>query len=58
VSTETGLRDRWDEAPPLVWKAEGVGSGYAGAVVEKGLVCTLGERDGRFFVSCALTGRR
>jgi outer membrane protein assembly factor BamB len=51
VSPETGLLDRWDEAPPLVWKAEGVGGGYAGAVVQKGLVCTIGERDGKVFVS-------
>src|SRR5262245_54950268 len=51
ICTEKGLHDRWDEAPRLLWKAEGVGKGYAGAVVEKGIVCTLGERDGRFFVS-------
>ena len=35
VSAEKGLLDRWEEAPPLVWKAEGLGSGYAGAVVDR-----------------------
>src|SRR5262245_32375883 len=51
ISTERGLLDHWKEAPPLVWKAEGLGSGYAGTVVENGIVCTIGERDGKFFVS-------
>src|SRR5262245_15653985 len=51
VSAEKGLLDRWDKAPPLVWKAEDVGNGYAGAVVDNGMVCTIGERDGKFFVS-------
>jgi outer membrane protein assembly factor BamB len=50
VSTEKGLLDRWEEAPPLVWKAHGLGSGYAGAVVGDGLVCTMGERDGKMTV--------
>jgi outer membrane protein assembly factor BamB len=47
VSPETGLLDRWKETPPLVWKAEGLGNGYAGAVVDRGIVCTLGSRKGK-----------
>jgi outer membrane protein assembly factor BamB len=50
ASAEKGLRDRWGEAPPLLWKAEGLGSGYAGAVVAGGLVCTMGTRDGKAVV--------
>jgi len=47
VSTATGLLDRWEDAPPLVWKAQGLGNGYAGAVVEGGIVCTMGHRKGK-----------
>src|SRR5262245_16807071 len=47
VSTEKGLLDRWTDAPPLVWKAQGLGSGYAGAVVDGGIVCTMGSRKGK-----------
>src|SRR5437763_14861741 len=49
-SAERGLLDHWKEAPPLVWKAEGLGNGYAGAVVQGGVVCTLGGRKGKTFV--------
>jgi outer membrane protein assembly factor BamB len=41
------LRDAWEDAPPLVWKAEGLGKGYAGAVVDGGIVCTMGDRNGK-----------
>jgi outer membrane protein assembly factor BamB len=47
VSAEKGLLDQWMDAPPLVWKAEGLGNGYAGAVVENGIVCTMGSRKGK-----------
>src|SRR6185437_9558948 len=47
VSPEKGLLDQWKDAPPLLWKAEGLGDGYAGAVVENGVVCTLGDRNDR-----------
>src|SRR6476646_2516867 len=47
ISTEKGLLDHWDDVPPLVWKAEGLGDGYAGAVVAGGIVCTLGDRNGK-----------
>lgn len=47
LSAEKGLLDRWDEAPPLVWKAKGLGSGYAGVVADGRIVCTMGDRDGK-----------
>src|SRR5262245_8883804 len=47
VSAEKGLRDRWKPAPPLVRKAEGLGHGYAGVAVDGGIVCTMGNRNGK-----------
>ena len=47
VSPATGLLDHWEDAPPLVWKAKGLGDGYAGAVVDGGIVCTMGNRNGK-----------
>src|SRR5262245_49738360 len=47
VSPAKGLLDHWKEAPPLVWKAQGLGNGCAGAVVENGIVCTMGSRKGK-----------
>jgi outer membrane protein assembly factor BamB len=47
VSAATGLLDHWEEEPPLVWKAKGLGNGYAGVVVDGGIVCTMGERNGK-----------
>ena len=52
LSTEKGLLDRWDEAPPLVWKAEGLGIGYSGVAVSRGIACTMGDRNGKNTVIC------
>jgi hypothetical protein len=41
------LLDHRKDAPPLVWKAQGLGNGYAGAVVDGGIVCTMGGRKGK-----------
>ncbi len=44
VSSETNLLDKWDsEGPELLWKAEGVGRGYASPAVANGRVYTLGD---------------
>src|SRR5262245_56164449 len=51
VSTAKGLLDHWKDAPPLVWKAQGLGYGYAGGVVCRGIVCTMGNRNGKTIVS-------
>jgi outer membrane protein assembly factor BamB len=47
LSAAKGLLDHWKDAPPLVWKAKGLGNGYAGVVVDGGIVCTMGDRDGK-----------
>jgi outer membrane protein assembly factor BamB len=46
VSAEKGLLDLWEDEPPLVWKAQGVGNGYAGVAVVGGVVFTMGGRKG------------
>jgi len=50
TSSAHGLLDRWEDAPPLVWKAQGLGEGDAGAVVDGGVVCTMGNRKGKTVV--------
>ena len=50
ISAEKGLLDRWDKAPPLIWKAEDIGIGFSGAVVHRGIVCTMGECNGKTVV--------
>lgn len=47
ASAEKDLLDHWKDTPPLVWKAQGLGNGYAGAVVAGGIVCTMGHRNGK-----------
>ena len=43
-SAETGLRTSWPaEGPPLVWRARGLGTGYASVAVCAGRVFTLGN---------------
>ncbi|EMI57781.1 pyrrolo-quinoline quinone [Rhodopirellula sallentina SM41] len=43
-SSETGLFDTWGEdGPPLVWTAEGLGSGYASVSVADGVIYTTGD---------------
>jgi outer membrane protein assembly factor BamB len=44
ISKETGLLDQWpDDGPKLVWKATGLGDGYAGVSVVAGRIYTMGE---------------
>ena len=47
ISAETGLLRDWPSAgPPLLWKREGLGTGYASVVVAGGRIYTMGARDG------------
>ena len=46
ISPEKGLLDEWKDSPPLVWKVQGLGNGYASPVVADGIVCTMGTRKG------------
>lgn len=50
TSAEKELLAQWKEAPPLVWKSDALGSGYAGVVVDGGIVCTMGHRNGKAIV--------
>lgn len=44
VSSETNLLDKWgNDGPKLLWKAVGVGRGYASPAVSEGRVYTLGD---------------
>ncbi|MEX0938302.1 MAG: PQQ-binding-like beta-propeller repeat protein [Pirellulales bacterium] len=45
ISTDTGLLRQWDEAPPLVWKASGLGAGFSSVSVADGRIYTMGDRD-------------
>ena len=53
LSTETGLLKRWPEGgPKLVWKAGGLGHGFATVAIAKGMIYTAGDvgRDTRITV--------
>src|SRR5262245_6641590 len=44
VSPETGLLQEWPSSgPPLVWKSENTGRGYASIAVVDGRIFTLGD---------------
>ncbi len=44
VSKDTGLLQRWQEGgPPLAWKADGAGRGYASLAIANGRIFTLGD---------------
>ena len=47
LSLETGLMDKWsDQGPPILWQAQGLGSGYSSVAVTGGRVFTMGKRQG------------
>src|SRR4051812_35914674 len=51
VSPETGLANSWPAAgPPLVWKAQGLGAGYAAFSIAGGRLFTQGQRGDQEFV--------
>jgi len=44
ISTDTGLLKKWpDEGPKLLWKADKIGTGYAGVTLAGGLIYTAGN---------------
>jgi hypothetical protein len=44
ISTETGLLREWPKGgPPLLWKAKGIGSGYASVTIAGGRIFTMGD---------------
>src|SRR5262245_19617641 len=61
VSPETGLLDRWrKEGPKLLWKATGLGGGYATPSVAQGKVFLMGSEgeDEFLFALDATSGKR
>src|SRR5262245_57998584 len=51
ISPETGLLDAWPTAgPPLVWKATGLGEGYAAFSIAGNRLYTQGQRGDQEFV--------
>jgi outer membrane protein assembly factor BamB len=51
VSPETGLAKSWPAGgPPLVWKAQGLGAGYADFSIAGGILYTQGQRANQQFV--------
>ena len=51
ISTETGLLEAWPSGgPPLAWKTQGLGEGYASFSVSEGRLFTQGQRDGTQYV--------
>ena len=51
VSADKNLRRSWPaDGPPLAWKAEGVGEGFASVAVVGDKVLTMGDRDGSSYV--------
>ena len=61
ISRETGLLDAWPAGGPRqVWKAQGLGQGYAAFAIARGRLFTQGQRgDHQFVLSLdAATGKR
>ena len=51
ISPETGLLQDWPaEGPPLVWKATGLGAGFAGVAVVGNRIYTAGDKGDSSFV--------
>src|SRR5690349_7655516 len=61
VSPETGLASSWPASgPPLAWKANGLGEGYAAFSIVAGRLYTQGQRGNQEFVLAldVSTGKR
>src|SRR5258708_1569065 len=53
VTTETGLLKQWPAGgPKLLWKAQGIGKGYATVAVVGDRVFTAGDKGASSFVFC------
>jgi len=51
ISLETGLLDVWPAGgPPQIWKAQGLGQGYAACAITQGRLFTQGQRGDHQFV--------
>jgi len=46
IAPDKGLLQQWPrEGPPLLWKTNGLGSGYSSVAVANGKIFTMGDRD-------------
>lgn len=53
ISLETGLLDSWPEdGPPLLWRVQGLGSGYASVAIAGGKIFTMGDKQGKDHIVC------
>ncbi|MEO1526477.1 MAG: PQQ-binding-like beta-propeller repeat protein [Planctomycetota bacterium] len=52
-STETGLLSKWPaDGPPLAWRIDGMGGGFASLAVSNGMIFSLGDfSDGSYVVA-------
>jgi outer membrane protein assembly factor BamB len=52
ISKATGLLKKWPaDGPRLVWTAQGIGEGFAGATIANGLILTAGDLEGKTVVT-------
>jgi len=52
ISRATGLLKKWPEGgPPLIWKATGIGFGYASVSIVRGKLYTAGDLEGKTVIS-------
>lgn len=50
ISSDTGLLSSWSGAPPLAWKADGLGRGFSSLSIADGRIYSMGDRDREQFV--------
>lgn len=67
ICTETGLLRQWPEpekegemgpGPPLLWRSEQIGNGFAGVSVHGALLYTIGEHQGGEYAICVDTANQ
>lgn len=53
ISTETGLLKKWGpDQPKLLWKAQGLGSGFSSVSIADGKIFTMGDtEDGSYLIA-------
>jgi outer membrane protein assembly factor BamB len=59
ISTETGLLKEWPASgPPLLWKAHGIGGGFATVSIANGKIYTMGDlADAAYLIALDLDGK-
>ena len=62
ISPDTGLLKEWPKGgPPLLWKAKGLGAGYATVAISNGTLYTIGsqgESDETFLIALDSNGKK